>query len=405
MDQHETGQRIARARRRRGLPQAALAQLVGRSESWLSQVERGKRSIDSHTVLTLMAEVLRVDINELTGPASDDTASSRIYPSARQIEQAMLSYTALEDSINSPAATRPWDARNLEGRIDAAYYRYQATRYEETGRLLPALIKETEAASRAAGPGNSGLCRIRAHVYDTAAALLNRVGEHALAWTAADRAVAAAEQSGQPLLAALGAYRLTYILASRKHPREAVELAMTAAAALSKTMQAPAQTGQLSVYGGLHLAAANAAAAQYDSTTSASLLRTAGQLAQQLGRDTNLMGTAFGPVNVAIHKMSAASRLGDWASVVEIGESLDATAIPAGLIGRRTQVKLDLARAYAMRRQDAAAVNTLLEAEQLSPQLVRFDSSTRDIIAGLLHREHRASTPQLRPLAHRIGLI
>ncbi len=42
------GQRIARARRRRGLSQAVLAGLVGRSESWLSQVERGKRGVDSH---------------------------------------------------------------------------------------------------------------------------------------------------------------------------------------------------------------------------------------------------------------------------------------------------------------------------------------------------------------------
>jgi hypothetical protein len=68
-------------------------------------------------------------------------------------------------------------------------------------------------------------------------------------------------------------------------------------------------------------------------------------------------------------------------------------------------VKLDHARAYSMRRQDAAAVNTHLSAEQLSPQLVRFHSHTHDVINCLLRREHRASTPQLRPLAHRAGLI
>ena len=49
------GQRITRARRRRGLSQAVLAGLVGRSESWLSQVERGKRGVDSHSVLTRLA--------------------------------------------------------------------------------------------------------------------------------------------------------------------------------------------------------------------------------------------------------------------------------------------------------------------------------------------------------------
>jgi transcriptional regulator with XRE-family HTH domain len=58
------GQRIARARRRRGLSQAALAGLVGRSESWLSQVERGKRGVDSHAVLTRLASILRIDITE-----------------------------------------------------------------------------------------------------------------------------------------------------------------------------------------------------------------------------------------------------------------------------------------------------------------------------------------------------
>src|SRR5918992_2568967 len=61
------GQRIAAYRRRRGLSQAALAGLVGRSESWLSQVERGVRSVDRLSVLLDMARVLHVDVEALTG--------------------------------------------------------------------------------------------------------------------------------------------------------------------------------------------------------------------------------------------------------------------------------------------------------------------------------------------------
>ncbi|HEV3382142.1 MAG TPA: helix-turn-helix transcriptional regulator [Trebonia sp.] len=38
---------------RRGLSQAVLAGLVGRSESWLSRVEREKRRVDSHEVHTV----------------------------------------------------------------------------------------------------------------------------------------------------------------------------------------------------------------------------------------------------------------------------------------------------------------------------------------------------------------
>jgi transcriptional regulator with XRE-family HTH domain len=84
------GPQIARARRRRGLSQAVLAGLVGRSESWLSQVERGKRAIDSHSVLVRLAEVLCVDIEELTGSGDGDEQGWRVHPAASLIEQAMM---------------------------------------------------------------------------------------------------------------------------------------------------------------------------------------------------------------------------------------------------------------------------------------------------------------------------
>ena len=45
----------------------------------------------------------------------------------------------------------------------------------------------------------------------------------------------AAEQSGDPLLTAASAWRLSCMITSRKHPQEALELAMTAAAALERT--------------------------------------------------------------------------------------------------------------------------------------------------------------------------
>ena len=229
------------------------------------------------------------------------------------------------------------------------------------------------------------------------------MGEPFLAWAAADRAMFAAEQSGDPLLAAASAWRLSYMITGRKHPQEALELAMAAAAALGRTTRAPSPE-RLSVYGALHLAAATAAAASFDRATTESLLATARGIADRTG-EANHMGTAFGPVNVAIHAISASLKLGDPRTATETGEALDLAAMPVGLVGRRTQVNLDLARAYAMTRKDAAAVNLLLAAERLSPQLVRYDPATRDVLTGLLRREHRPSTPELRPLARRAGVI
>ena len=396
------GQRIAQARRRRGLSQAVLAGLVGRSESWLSQVERGKRGIDSHSVLTRLAEILRVDIAEITGAESGTTDTEHNYPAASLIEQAMMGYS-------SPGQATPgqsgWHAKlsHLRARARAAYQAYQATRYDATGRLLPGLIRDIEAASQITAAGTPAVCEVRALVYDTAAALLNRVGEPFLAWAAADRAMSAATYSGEPLLAAVGAWRLSYIVTSRQHPQEALDLAMSAAGALQRAMRSSSPE-HLSVYGALHLAAATAAAAAQDWDMTTTLLATARGIADRTG-DANHMGTAFGHVNVSIHAISASLRLGDPKAAVQAGEALDPASIPIGLVGRRTQVNLDLARAYAMRRQDAAAVNLLLAAERLSPQLVRYDPITRDVLADLLRREHRPSTPELRPLARRAGLI
>lgn len=59
-DVGEIGRRIRAYRRRRGLSQERLAHLVGRSESWLSQVERGIRSVENLAVLTRLAQVLDV---------------------------------------------------------------------------------------------------------------------------------------------------------------------------------------------------------------------------------------------------------------------------------------------------------------------------------------------------------
>jgi len=397
------GQRIARARRRRGLSQSALAGLVGRSESWLSQVERGKRGIDSHAVLTRLASILRVDIAEITdSPDAADIQTS--YPHAARIEQAMMDYHAHCASITADDTRRVPNLAHLREMARAAYQRYQATRYEAAGCLLPELIRGVEAARRTLRATAPGMCEVRALIYDTTAALLNRIGEPILAWAAADRAMAAAESSGEPLLAAVGAYRLSYVFTARNRPREALELAVAAANTLEPTMRAPSPD-QLSVYGGLHLAAATAAAATYDRAETASLISKASVVAERLGTNANLMGTAFGPVNVAIHTISTSLRFGDARTAAEVGESLDTTAMPAGLVGRRTQVHLDLAHAYALRRQDAAAVNVLLTAESLSPQLVRYDGRTRELLTELLRREHRPSTPELRPLAHRVGVI
>jgi transcriptional regulator with XRE-family HTH domain len=58
------GQQIRRYRQRRGLTQAVLAQLVGRSERWLIEVEQGHVDPRLSDAL-LLAQALSIEIAEL----------------------------------------------------------------------------------------------------------------------------------------------------------------------------------------------------------------------------------------------------------------------------------------------------------------------------------------------------
>jgi transcriptional regulator with XRE-family HTH domain len=401
VDAAARGQIIRSHRRRRGYSQTVLAGLVGRSESWLSQVERGKLSVDSHDVLTRLADILRLPLSELTGGTEEATPVR--YTPADAIERAMMRYTSLEVIVAETGSDAPVDVARLRAGAHRTYAAYQATRYAEVGRRLPRLIRDVEAAARSRGANRPAVCSARAMVYNTAAAVLRRVGAKDLAWQAADRAMAAAEWADETLLAAVGAYRLSYVFVSRGNPDVAAELAMGAAHALERRMQ-PGTPEELSVYGGLHLAAATAAAAEYDRAAVPRFLRQAQRAADRLGADLNLHGTAFGPTNVAIHTISTSVKVGEARAAVAAGEALDVAQLPAGLVGRRAQVHLDVACAYTQTRQDAAAVNTLLEAEKIAGELVRHDPSTAVVLTELLRREHKRSTPELRPLAQRAGV-
>src|SRR6266508_1656803 len=88
------GERIAYYRRRRGLSQVKLAGLLGRSESWLSQVERGVRSIDRISVLTQVAGALNVPVTELSpDPLVQEQAGE--HPTVQAVRLALCGQDAL----------------------------------------------------------------------------------------------------------------------------------------------------------------------------------------------------------------------------------------------------------------------------------------------------------------------
>ena len=65
------GQRLAQLRRERGLSQQGLADIVRPTPQWISQVERGKRSVTVHPLVKL-ATGLTVPLVALFDPPDHD---------------------------------------------------------------------------------------------------------------------------------------------------------------------------------------------------------------------------------------------------------------------------------------------------------------------------------------------
>jgi hypothetical protein len=71
--------------------------------------------VDSYAVLTRMAEVLRVDVEELTGPGGGDgEEGQRVYEPAAEIERAMMGYQAVGRHLAVPGV------RLAGGRLELA---------------------------------------------------------------------------------------------------------------------------------------------------------------------------------------------------------------------------------------------------------------------------------------------
>jgi hypothetical protein len=134
-------------------------------------------------------------------------------------------------------------------------------------------------------------------------------------------------------------------------------------------------------------------------------LDVANDLAGVLGQDANFGWTAFGPTNVAIHRVAVGAELGDPAEALRASEGVDTDQLPEGLNSRRAQVHIHLAWAHGQRRRDADAILHLMEAERIAPQAVRYNVIVRELIREMLARQKRAKTSALHQLAVRAGVL
>ncbi|MGH8886503.1 MAG: helix-turn-helix domain-containing protein, partial [Egibacteraceae bacterium] len=345
-DDATLGERIAHYRRRRRLTQEVCGNLVGRSESWLSQVERGVIQLDAAVALIRLATVLKVDLSKLTGPGVHLPPNGGGHQDAPRGMPALVPVLTCPDTFTHIAAKRPMDLDTLAERVERARRARWAGRYTELTLVLPDLIAAARLAAQE-GPDTRRAWGLLAHCYFLTEMLLKQLGENHLRCLAADRAVAAADRADDELLRGLSAWRLRYALGAHGSLDVAGKVAQDAASLLEIGLD-QARPERVAVFGALRISMGLMATATDDVAAMREALGDAARIAQLLPEGYVDPWTAFCPANVAFCEIAGWVEAGDPIEALRVADRTDIDALPLPHRQARTWVRV--AQAHSLRR-------------------------------------------------------
>ncbi len=406
MEAGTIGQRISAYRRRRGLSQPQLAGLIGRPKSWLSQVERGVHGVDRLSVLLDLSRVLRVEVADLIGRPWQLAPNGPAV--GEQLAEVRRVFTRYEHLLGDSAPS-VLSLPQQRTAVEAAHRQYQGAHYGAVIAELPRLLVEAERlrADLAGTAQAREACEVYISSYVVAAKLVTKLGDADLAVLASDRAASEAHNAESQIATGLSMDQVACALLRADRLDEAERLVVRTAERLDPLTHPshPQFPTLVSAAGAQWLLGAVHAARQTEREHAGERLGQAQRLADALGHDANYGWTAFGPTNVAIHRVSVAAELGDPGEALRLAEDVDPDRLAAGLASRRAQMHLDLAWAFAQRRDDAEATLNLLEAERRAPETIRYNVIAHEMVREMLARGSKSRTRVLADLATRAGLL
>jgi transcriptional regulator with XRE-family HTH domain len=375
--------------RRNGMTQSVLAGLAGVSQSYISQVESGRKSVDSRSTLVAVAAALKVTVADLLGQPGDPTD-----PLKAGAADAVPAIWAALIEIEEGERRRPtWAKERLADAVGRAARLRTRSDYPTMAGLLPDLLIESAASG--------GVALARAG-YEASVCLRN-LGYRHLSLPAARIAVAAAQEAAHP--AWIGATRRANVWAL---PVEASAVADRAVTRTLTDLQAKAAVPNVrEMLGMLHLSAALVCATEGRADDARAHIAEASREATALGDPVDGVGfneACFGPTNVGLWAMAVAAELHDYGRVVELAR--EARPSPLREAGRHHAYWLTLGRALAHSgRRDQEAMAAFMRAERAAPVLFALNPQVRDTVVSMVNRARRRSVSEdLRILARRIGI-
>ncbi|MFH9075580.1 helix-turn-helix domain-containing protein [Streptomyces alboflavus] len=401
----EIGRRARRARLRLGMPQADLAAALGKTQGWVSKMERGQIELDRVGLLNAIAAELHVHPNDLIGrPYTSSPAENQWQVAAASIMRELRRYdlTPVFDGMPRPSGELWREMTRLHRLRDAAAN-------VAILRVLPDLLREARALAEAA----TGHEREEAYAVYAVACKFAHTAAHALGHAeliamAAERAAWSARLSGDPVMPSLADWMRVWDMWATADWADSIALSDKALASLQEDYDRGAPLA-LRMWGSLQLRAAVSAAragrpSEADDRISHARAAADRMRGYQGPPVYDRHSVTFSPGNVQIHAISVALETGEQAKALAINRRTSPELVAALPNSRQGHHHMDLARAWLWDGSRDKALAELETAERIAPQLVRNHPIARSTLRSIVYAERAATREKLRRMSDRFHL-
>ncbi|MFI6702403.1 helix-turn-helix domain-containing protein [Streptomyces sp. NPDC050509] len=399
------GRRARRARLRLGMTQADLAAALGKTQGWVSKMERGHIELDRVGLLNLLASELHVHPNDLIGrPYNSSPAENQWQVSAAAIMREMRRYDLAPVFAGTP---RP--ARQLWQETTRLHRLRDSAANMAIMQVLPDLFRETRAlAEVATGHEREEAFAIYAVCCKFAHTSAHALGHPELVGMACERAAWAARQSGDPVMPAVADWMRVWDMWTTADWDDAIALSDRA---IRSVQQEYDQGEPLAVraWGTLQLRAAVSAARGGRNAEAKDRIKYARTAANRIAADASAPvydrhSLTFSPGNVQIHAISVALEMHEQREALSINRRTSADVIDSLPNSRQGHHYMDLARAWLWDGNRDKALKQLERAENIAPQLVRNHPIARSTLRSIVYAERATTRETLRRMSDRFHL-
>lgn len=396
---------LPRVRRARGLTQEELAARSEVSIDVITRLEQGRKHAARWSTLIALANALDVTVavlvtppgllaHDAPGAAVDVSALRQAITYAGDIP-GLAELAEHDDLVPLPELTTT---------IDTMWDRYQSGKFALVTHQLPGVIGDARRVVHAVTSDDAARAQtLLATAMNAAAGIAVSFGHPDLAYLAIERAVTASSRADSELPAIASAAFTSWILVKQGRYTEAENVAEYAAHRAEPAFSST-DRHHWATFGHLLVNASCAAARSRNYARADDLLSTAKAAAARLGHDGIEQWSVFGPRVTAMYLVDNAIEAGDYEQALT--RSAHVPAASGGTLPKTWEARylLRLAYAHAELGHDGAAIDTLVEAQNVAPEWIRYYPMAAEVVSDLLDRPARPN-PKLAGLATHLRII